>query len=626
MMERARACVCSAVVAVAVLSAGSAEYAYAQGLHGITIAKGCVSPLCEGEITNCDVRIGYNDDFGDTIKILAAWDVQDIGGDNVRVPADPGDLPIVAVGGNTTCTVAGTLPCLIGPGGSTLSGLPGDSEPGFVRFKQNTYVIQADDPDVLRDQATVVWEDMCDDPDTSGCGEGITNPAPAPASTRITRCDDGNDCTTDTCELGECTFTPECAEAADCDDGDACIADTCTAEGCCEYSPITCDDSNACTDDSCDPATGCVFTPIDCDDGDACTVDNCDEIDGCIYSPVDCDDGNDCTADSCDPATGCVHVPDCASAADCDDTDACTMEVCTAEGCCEYTPVNCDDGDVCTEDSCDPATGCVFTPIDCDDGDACTVDNCDEIDGCIYSPVDCDDGNDCTADSCDPATGCVHVPDCASAADCDDTDACTMEVCTAEGCCEYTPVMCDDGDVCTEDSCDPATGCVNPPIICDDGDECTEDTCDPATGCVYTPIDPPPAGCGEFAGCTPGFWKQKHHFQYWTNHSPSDLFEDVFGVDAIVLDGKTLLEAAWTGGGHEAALGRHAVAALLNTASGEVNYAYSEAEVIAMVQEAYATGDFNGIKNMLAAENERGCTVDKSQNGGIKRGRGGSGR
>jgi hypothetical protein len=94
----------------------------------------------------------------------------------------------VNVGGNTTCTTGGVLPCLIGPGGSTLSGLPGDIQPGFVRFRQNTYVVQPDDPDLLRDQATVEWEDLCDDPDTMGCGSGIINPAPAPASTTVANC------------------------------------------------------------------------------------------------------------------------------------------------------------------------------------------------------------------------------------------------------------------------------------------------------------------------------------------------------------------------------------------------------------------------------------------------------
>ena len=98
-MGRMRNYTWSAVAAVAMLSAFSAERANAQLLHGITIAKGCVSPLCVGELSDCDVQIGYNDEFGDTIRILSAWDVQDVTGDGVRVP-DSGNLPIVTVGGN----------------------------------------------------------------------------------------------------------------------------------------------------------------------------------------------------------------------------------------------------------------------------------------------------------------------------------------------------------------------------------------------------------------------------------------------------------------------------------------------------------------------------------------------
>ena len=86
----------------------------------------------------------------------------------------------------------------------------------------------------------------------------------------------------------------------------------------------------------------------------------------------------------------------------------------------------------------------------------------------------------------------------------------------------------------------------------------------------------------------------------------------MFGVDAIILDGESLREAMWTGGGGEAALGRHAVAALLNSSSGEVAYGYSTDAVIAMVQEAYATGDFQSAKGILAEQNELGCTVDTS--------------
>ncbi len=108
-------------------------------------------------------------------------------------------------------------------------------------------------------------------------------------------------------------------------------------------------------------------------------------------------------------------------------------------------------------------------------------------------------------------------------------------------------------------------------------------------------------------GCTPGYWKQSHHLDDWTDYSPNDRFEDVFGVDARC--NWTLLEALKAGGGGEAALARHAVAALLNAAHPEIDYAYDADEVIAMVQHAYATGEFQSAKNALEQQNESGCEL-----------------
>ncbi len=120
-----------------------------------------------------------------------------------------------------------------------------------------------------------------------------------------------------------------------------------------------------------------------------------------------------------------------------------------------------------------------------------------------------------------------------------------------------------------------------------------------------TPTTPPPGG-GE--GCTPGYWKQSQHFDSWVGYTPTDSFEAVFGVNAT--GSPTLLDALKWGGGGEAALARHAVAALLNSASGGVSYAFSTADVITMVQNAYATGTFETTKNLLAAQNESGCPLD----------------
>ena len=109
-------------------------------------------------------------------------------------------------------------------------------------------------------------------------------------------------------------------------------------------------------------------------------------------------------------------------------------------------------------------------------------------------------------------------------------------------------------------------------------------------------------------GCTPGYWKQRQHFFAWepTGYHTDDRFEEEFGVTRY---NRSLLRALGTGGGGKKALGRHAVAALLNSANPDVSYYYSTAQVIAMVQNAFATGDYVGTKDLLATQNEMGCPL-----------------
>jgi cysteine-rich repeat protein len=111
-------------------------------------------------------------------------------------------------------------------------------------------------------------------------------------------------------------------------------------------------------------------------------------------------------------------------------------------------------------------------------------------------------------------------------------------------------------------------------------------------------------------GCTPGYWKQEQHFGSWVGFDPSDDFETVFGVDASMTT--TLLGALEQGGGGEYALGRHAVAALLNASSPDVDYFTDVAGVIALVQEAYASGDFEPAKDLLDLQNNLGCPLDRN--------------
>jgi len=344
-----------------------------------------------------------------------------------------------------------------------------------------------------------------------GCSDTLV------ASIEIVVCDDGDSCTTDLCDLGQCFYTPipgcgsgNPCDTLVCDDGDGCTTDACL-NGQCEYTPVPCTDNDACTNDTCVNAQ-CVFTPVVCDDGDGCTSDAC--VNGqCEYTPVVCDDFDACTTDSCVSGL-CEFTP-----VLCTDNDSCTIDACI-NGICEFTPVNCDDNDSCTVDLCqsgqclnipvdctdgDPCTNdicqsgqCSNIPVDCSDGDACTDDLC--INGsCFNQPIDCDDGNPCTTDFCDGTGTCQNttIPNCCqSVADCDDTNECTEDVCNG-GICLHISTCCDDNDLCTIDVCDPIDGsCQFIALYCDDGDACTTNGCDNGV-CTFTPIN-----CDDSDACT----------------------------------------------------------------------------------------------------------------------------
>jgi len=338
---------------------------------------------------------------------------------------------------------------------------------------------------------------------------------------------------------------------------------------------VTCDDGNACTTDSCDPAEGCTTEPVTCDDGNACTTDSCDPATGCTTEPVTCDDGDACTTDSCDPATGCTTEP-----VTCDDNDACTTDSCV-DGECEFTALDCDDNDPCTIDSCE-AGQCVNTPKTCDDGLYCNgVETCDaETGACVAGePIVCEAPSDPTpvpdpdffeldcpqtgsdteievaffcegvsVRSCKDLsnivfrlesglvfrfedlvgeTGVFHLPaayegdhiqtvwvksgpnfsgegpgygerfDRPDGLDCDDPepqhDECVDYVCddSVDACVEqYNDDPCDDGNACTtSDTCVEGQCTGSYTVTCDDGNPCTFDQCDPALGCTSQPDD-----------------------------------------------------------------------------------------------------------------------------------------
>lgn len=118
-------------------------------------------------------------------------------------------------------------------------------------------------------------------------------------------------------------------------------------------------------------------------------------------------------------------------------------------------------------------------------------------------------------------------------------------------------------------------------------------------------------------GCTPGYWR--NHANRWLTLTPADSFDSTFGVSSGLGASYTLGQAIWAQGGGIFALARHATAALLNAYGGVPNadgttvaYAYSAAQVIAMVKAAIDSNDpaqIESTKDLLAAANEAGCPL-----------------
>lgn len=139
-----------------------------------------------------------------------------------------------------------------------------------------------------------------------------------------------------------------------------------------------------------------------------------------------------------------------------------------------------------------------------------------------------------------------------------------------------------------------------------------------ATASVTEPDDEPP-----FGACTPGYWRNHAgagpgpQANAWVGYAPSDAFSSVFARQItitrpprLVIDDPTLLVAVQATGGGVNALARSAVASLLNAAHPDVHYPYTEAEVIAMVQEALDGGDVGGTATLLDdVNNQYSCPL-----------------
>jgi hypothetical protein len=135
----------------------------------------------------------------------------------------------------------------------------------------------------------------------------ISNFIGVPECAVDTDCDDGSECTLDTCDAGACAHVPaaddsvcaggiccagvcaapDCASDAECDDGDSCTSDTCVSGGTCDA---------VCQSDwpTCGLDDGCC--------GEVCTAEtdpDCEAAPVCAFNKELCDSNADCCSGVC---------------------------------------------------------------------------------------------------------------------------------------------------------------------------------------------------------------------------------------------------------------------------------------------------------------------------------------
>lgn len=280
-------------------------------------------------------------------------------------------------------------------------------------------------------------------------------------------------------------------DCGSCDDGVDCTVDTCDAATlACVHTPST---EGCPMGQICDRTLGCVAPMMpcsvdaDCDDGSACTgTETCDPTNamadaaGCVVGvPMDCDDGLACTVDTCSDATGaCVH--------DGTDTDA--------DG---YVAVGCGAGD------------------DCNDADASInpgmPETCDAVDNDCSGTVDDGMGMSCVAGS--PPVACMTACGTSGMQACDAT--CALSPCSApeicNGCDDDGDGMADEGLSCgvVNDTCTTAIDITGGATVM--GNTCGADNT-VNLGCsmagspdVFYSITNGPAGGNYGLTVTPGF-------------------------------------------------------------------------------------------------------------------------
>ena len=119
-------------------------------------------------------------------------------------------------------------------------------------------------------------------------------------------------------------------------------------------------------------------------------------------------------------------------------------------------------------------------------------------------------------------------------------------------------------------------------------------------------------------GCTPGYWKQPHHFDSWpAGITPDMAYSSIFGRvidvrvkgEGVVTD-PTLLQALSALGGKVNTAARHSTAAYLNAMTADVSYDLSSDQIIDNLQQSIDNNDFGSLIEALVNFNEQGCPLN----------------
>jgi hypothetical protein len=265
-------------------------------------------------------------------------------------------------------------------------------------------------------------------------------------------CSDGIDNDCDRLVDGDDPDCQPCQVDADCDDGNQCTVNSCNSSHQCET--VTEPNGTACDDGRfCSHPDGCLDgfcngPERDCSHlNDLCLLGACNEsADQCEALPLVqgslCDDGIYCNgADQCDDAGGCeVHAGD-----PCSDGPACNS-TCNEgeENCFDPAGTACgdpSDGDCDNPDSCDASGACLanLEPA----GTICrgAVDDCDAVEFCDGASFACPpdlflpDLTACAGSAGVCCSGNCQVGwECCVDGDCSDSNSCTIDTCEVGAC------------------------------------------------------------------------------------------------------------------------------------------------------------------------------------------------